>query len=97
MKNWNLHQLDVNNVFSMEIPQRVKCEKSNQVCKLKKYCLEQASRKWYEKLTLLLLTHGYKQSSSDYSLFTNRNGENFTTLLVYVDDVILGRNCLKEF
>lgn len=103
-----MHQLDVNNAFLhgdldedvyMEIPKGVICKKENQVCKLRKslYGLKQASRKWYEKLTSLLLDQGYCQSSSDYSLFTHNKGNEFATLLVYVDDVMLAGNSLGEF
>lgn len=108
MKNWHLHQLNVNNAFLhgdlnedvyMEVPKGIQCRKGNQVCKLKKslYGLKQASRKWYEKLTSLLLKQGYCQSSSDYSLFTHKEGDIFTALLIYVDDIIIERNCLEEF
>jgi hypothetical protein len=107
-KNWHLHQLDVNNAFLhgdlqedvyMKIPDGVPCDKSNLVCKLKKslYGLKQASRKWYEKLTSLLIKEGYTQSTSDYSLFTLTRDNNFTALLVYVDDIILAGNSMAEF
>lgn len=83
----------------MVVPQGVSCSKPNQVCKLLKslYGLRQASRKWYEKLTYLLLAQGYKQSSSNYSLFTLNYATDFTALLVYVDDVILVGNSMEEF
>ncbi|MCH96019.1 retrovirus-related pol polyprotein from transposon TNT 1-94, partial [Trifolium medium] len=57
----------------------------------------QASRKWYERLTSLLIQQGYKQSSSDYSLFTLQTGNDFTVLLIYVDDIILAGTSLEEF
>ena len=83
----------------MVVPQGVKCSKPNQVCKLLKslYGLKQASKKWYEKLTSLLISQGYQQSNADHSLFTFQNGKNFTALLIYVDDVILAGNSIAEF
>jgi hypothetical protein len=108
VKGWFLHQLDVNNAFLhgelqedvyMVVPEGVVSPKPNQVCKLLKslYGLKQASRKWYEKLTSLLVQEGYKQSSSDYSLFTLQSDTDFTALLVYVDDIILAGTSLSEF
>jgi hypothetical protein len=73
--------------------------KPNQVCKLVKslYGLKQASRKWYEKLTSLLLAQGYKHASSNHSLFTKTSATTFTILLVYVDAIIIAGNSLSEF
>lgn len=105
--NWHLHQLDVNSFLHgdiqehvyMVIPQGVLCSKSNQVCKFHKslYGLRQASTKWYEKLTTLLLQNGYKQSNSNHSLFVLSKNGDFIALVVYVDDVMLARNYLFEF
>ncbi|XP_058779826.1 uncharacterized mitochondrial protein AtMg00810-like [Vicia villosa] len=82
----------------MDIPDGVEAA-PDQVCKLQKslYGLKQASRKWYEKLTHLLIQQGYSQSTSDYSLFTLKNDGDFTALLVYVDDIIITGNSLTEF
>ncbi|MCH92612.1 retrovirus-related Pol polyprotein from transposon TNT 1-94, partial [Trifolium medium] len=107
IKGWFLHQLDVNNAFLhgelqeivyMSIQYGVQCTKPNQVCKLLKslYGLKQASRKWYEKLTSLLVREGYTQSTSDYSLFTLSQQNNFTALLIYVDDEILAGTDMQE-
>jgi hypothetical protein len=106
-QKWHLHQLDVNNAFLhgdlkedvyMMIPDGVHTSKPNQVCKLLKslYGLKQASRKWYEKLTSLLIAEGYTQSTADHTLFTIKTGSDFTALLVYVDDIILAGTSLVE-
>ena len=83
----------------MIIPPGVSHSNPNQVCKLNKslYGLKQASRKWYENLTSLLLTSGYKRASLDHSLFLKITSSSYTILLVYVDDVILAGNSLEEF
>jgi len=91
INNWHIHQLDVNNAFLhgdlqedvyMVVPQGVITSKPNQVCKLMKflYGLKQASRKWYEKLTSLLLANQYTQSQSDHSLFIKNTNTSFTIL-----------------
>jgi hypothetical protein len=108
IKHWNIHQLDVNNAFLhgdlqedvyMTLPPGVSSPKPNQVCKLLKslYGLKQASRKWYEKLTSILLQHHFIQAASDHSLFIKQTDSSFTLLLVYVDDIILAGDSLSEF
>jgi len=83
----------------MLIPPGVPQSHPNQVCKLHKsfYGLKQASGKWYEKLTSVLLQQNYTQASSDHSLFIKQTDISFTIILVYVDDVILAGNSITEF
>nr|ABE88097.1 Reverse transcriptase (RNA-dependent DNA polymerase) [Medicago truncatula] len=108
INHWHLHQFDVNNAFLhgelqedvyMIIPPGVPHSHQDEVCKLNKslYGLQQASMKWYEKLTNILISTGYKQAASDASLFIKHTHSSFTILLVYVDDVILAGDTLSEF
>ncbi|CAJ2657635.1 unnamed protein product [Trifolium pratense] len=107
IQNWHIHQLDVDNAFLhgdldedvyMKLPQGLQGTSTNQVCKLTKslYGLKQASRKWYEKLSQFLTTIGYTQMLSDPTLFTKSTKDSFTTILVYVDDIVLTGNSLAE-
>jgi hypothetical protein len=81
------------------VPQGVTAPKPHQVCKIVKslYGLKQASRKWYERLTSLLIQEGYTQAYSDHSLFTLNSDSSFTSLLISIDDIILAGNSLQEF
>lgn len=67
---------------------------SSQVCKLLKslYGLKQAPRKWYAKLRGALLDLGFYQSQSDSSLFIHKVEDKITTVVVYVDDLLIARN-----
>ncbi|CAN0874921.1 Retrovirus-related Pol polyprotein from transposon RE1 [Linum grandiflorum] len=105
-KNWFLQQMDVSNAFLhgdlmeevyMKIPPGLNAP-PNTCCKLKKslYGLKQASRQWFAKLTGSLLSYGFKQTHSDYSLFIKGSGDTQVTLLVYVDDLILAGGDLIE-
>ncbi|GKD90486.1 retrovirus-related pol polyprotein from transposon RE1 [Tanacetum coccineum] len=63
----------------------------NIVCKLTKslFGLKQANRQWFEKLTSFLLQLGFKKGYVDTSLFTITHQGSFTTILVYVDDILI--------
>ena len=99
-QNWYLHQLDVNNAFLhedpdkdvyMSLPHGFGSKRKTRVCKLHKslYSLKQASCQWFIKLSTTLKKANHKQSKADYSLFIRSQNGKFTTLLIYVDDVIL--------
>ena len=105
-QNWSLHQLDVHNAFlhgdlQEEIymcpPPGLQRQGESLVCRLNKllYGLKQASRQWFAKFSAAIQAAGYVQSKADYSLFTCRNEKSFTTLLIYVDDILIACNDLK--
>ncbi|GJW51845.1 retrovirus-related pol polyprotein from transposon TNT 1-94 [Tanacetum coccineum] len=85
------------NVY-MQMPQgyvgkgeKVQDTSSSLVCRLKKslYGLKQAPRQWFAKLSSALLSFGFVQSKVDYSLFIKSNTSSFTTVLVYVDALLI--------
>ena len=102
---WTIQQLDVNNAFLhrdlledvyMTVPPGVPISGSSKCCKLHKslYGLKQSNRKWYEKLSMLLLSCGYQQAQTDHSLFVNTTDSSFNTIIVYVNDNILTGNSI---
>ncbi|CAJ2665920.1 unnamed protein product [Trifolium pratense] len=106
-QNWPLFQLDVNTAFLhgdlneevyMKPPPGLDLPHPDLVCKLQRplYGLKQASRQWNTKLTDTLISSGYIQSKSDYSLFTKQSHAGFTVILVYVDDLVLGGTDMDE-
>ena len=73
LKDWKLHQLDINNAFLhgfieedlyMKAPQGCHNVPAGMVCKLRKsiYGLKQASRQWNLELTKFLKSRGFHQS-----------------------------------
>ena len=107
LHRWTIQQLDVNNAFLygdlledvyMTVPPGVSVSGSSKYFKLHKclYGLKQSSRKWYEKLSILLLSCGYQQAQADHSLFVKTANSDFTALIGYVDDIILTGNSTAE-
>ena len=69
------------------------------VCKLKKalYGLKQSPRAWFGHFSQTMKTLSYKQCNGEHTLFFKRSSEKLLTLLiVYVDDIIITGNDLKE-
>ncbi|GJZ97961.1 ribonuclease H-like domain-containing protein [Tanacetum coccineum] len=90
--DWSLYQLDTNNAFLygelsetlyIDLPEGFFNLDDKRVCRLKKslYELKHAPRQWNAKLTHTLVENGFKQSKSDYSLFTESKKGSFIALL----------------
>ncbi|CAL2254340.1 unnamed protein product [Prunus armeniaca] len=103
--NWQLHQFDVKNAFLhsdleeevyMDSPPGCKMglNTSNMVCKLRKslYGLKQSPRAWFGKFSKSMKDFEYKQSNSDHTLFLKHKKGKVTTLIVYVDDMVVTGN-----
>lgn len=72
----------------MDLPQGFQSQgetKTKTVCRLKKslYGLKQDPRQWNAKLTEALHKFQFQQSQYDHSLFTKKNTEDITIVLVY--------------
>lgn len=104
-KGWPLYQFDVKNVFlhgdlAEEVymwlpPGFLPSSSKGKVCRHKKalYGLKQSLRAWFERFHLAVLQFGYFQSHADHTLFLKRTGgATLTTLIVYVDDIIVTSN-----
>lgn len=100
--DWPLRQFDVKNAFLngdleeevyMDLPPRTQCSPSNvgKIYKLKKslYGLKQSPRAWFGRFSKSMKAFGYKQSNSDHTLFIKHKVRKMTTLIVYVDDMVV--------
>ena len=98
--------MDVHNAFLhgdleeevyMQMPLGFETDGPGRACRLRKslYGLKQSPRCWFAKLTSALKKFGFKQSYSDYSLFTFIKGDSSVRVLVYVDDLIIAGNNLS--
>ncbi|KAK2999903.1 hypothetical protein RJ639_023010 [Escallonia herrerae] len=103
IKNWELHQIDINNAFLhgdlheevyIRPPPGFSPSSPNKVLRLRKslYGLRQSPRNWFAKLSTALRSYGFLQSHANHTLFTYRKGDIFFSVLVYVDDLILAGN-----
>jgi hypothetical protein len=103
-KKFKVYQMDVKSAFLneylqeevyMEQPEGFQLSDNPYfVYKLKKllYGLKQAPRAWYYRLDKYLLGKVFKRGIVEINLYIKTEGNDFLIVLVYVDDIIFGRN-----
>ena len=107
--DWPLNQYDIKNAFLhgdlkeevyMEFPPGYEgITTKGKVCKLRKalYGLKQSPRAWFGRFSQALKTLGYHQCNGEHTLFFKGAQQGLITILiVYVDDIIITGNNLKE-
>lgn len=103
VRNWPLHQMEVQSPFlhgelqekvCMLPPLGCRRQGENVVCQLHKslYGLKQASISWFREFSSAIHTIGFCQSKADYSLFTQVNGTSLAIILLYIDDMVITGN-----
>ena len=104
--NWDLHQLDIKNVFLHgDLQEEVYMEQPlwfvaqgeiGKVFRLQKflYDLKQSPRAWFGKFSQAIEEFGMQNSKSDHSVIY-RNSSSGIILVVYVDDIVITRSDSK--
>lgn len=99
-KNWEIHQIDVNNAYlHCSLEEEIYLQpllgyqktKKGQVCRLIKslYGLKQAGRQWHKELSNQLMLYGFQRYVGDHCLFTLQQGKHLLALLIYIDDILI--------
>jgi hypothetical protein len=98
-KGWEVHQMDVKNVFLHgELSKEIYVEQlqgfihnSSLVCKLKKslYGLKHAPRAWYAKMDSYLLSNDFVRCKSDSNVYMLRTTDSVMILVLYVYDLLI--------
>ena len=99
--NWDLHQLDIKNVFLHgDLQEEVYMEQPpgfvaqgeiRKVCHLRKslYGLKQSSRAWFGKFNQAIEEFGMHKSKSNHYIFYRTSSSGIILLVVYVHDIII--------
>ncbi|GKV15082.1 hypothetical protein SLEP1_g25883 [Rubroshorea leprosula] len=107
-KSWKLWQMDVKNAFLLgKIDKEIYMEQPcgfednrhpEYVCKLNRvlYGLKQVLKAWYGKIVEFLVQSGYSMIVANSSLFVKTSGNKITSVLVYMDELIVIENDIEE-
>ena len=107
--DWNLHQLDIKNVFLHgDLQEEVYMEQPlgfvpqgeiGKVCRLWEsvYGLKQSLRAWFGKFSQAVETFDMQKSKSNHSVFYRNSNFGIILLVVYVDDIVFIKSDSKCF
>ena len=99
--NWDLHQLDIKNVFPhgdlqeevyMEQPPEFVAQgEIGKACHLRKslYGSKQSHCAWFGKFNQVVEEFGVQKSKSDHSVFYKNSSSSIILLVVYVNDIVI--------
>nr|GEV23716.1 copia protein [Tanacetum cinerariifolium] len=87
-----LHGTLKEDVYVCQLEGFIDANHPSHVYKLKKalHGLKQASRAWYDELSVFLLQNHFFKGNIDPTLFIRRFDDDFLVVQVYVDDIIFG-------
>ncbi|KAK2980846.1 hypothetical protein RJ640_020498 [Escallonia rubra] len=80
------HRADIHQTIR-EIGRGIVCKLHGVLCGLK-----QSPRAWFERFSLAMKKHDFKQSNADHTLFLKHREGMVTALIIYVKDVIIAWN-----
>ena len=99
--NWDLHHLDINNVFLHgDLQEEVYMEQPpgfvaqgeiRRVCRLRKslYGLKQSRHAWFGKFSQVIEEFGKQKSKFDHFVFYRNSSSGIILLVVYADDIVI--------
>ena len=99
--HWDLHQLDIKNVFlHVDLQEEVYMEQPSgfvaqgeirKVCRLWKslYGLKQSLCAWFDKFSQVVEKFDMQKCKSDHSIFYRNSSSCIILLVVYVDDIVI--------
>jgi transposase InsO family protein len=98
INNWELKQMDVKGAYlNGKIKEEIYMKQpsgyndgSRRVCKLKRtiYGLKQAGNVWNQEFDKTMKEFGYTRLRSDYCAYLKREENNFSIVIVWVDDIL---------
>ena len=108
LKDMHVHHVDVktaylhselkDEIYMLQPDGYIEENKKGKVCKLNKsiYGLKQTAREWNNKISETLKSDGFQQGKADQCLFSRKNGNKLTYVIIYTDDILIASSDINE-